>query len=133
MAMGWKPQLAGSKTQVEPAVSFASLKAAQLVRSSSAQLLSRFSPDNSPDDDDKTPQGELERNIDSRIVVTKNLPFRKSRSADALVRPVIGGTVVSTVPEDLKTEKTRVLHSERKRRMTMDEVKNKPLPTIGMV
>jgi hypothetical protein len=133
MAMGWKPQLAGTKTQVEPAVLFATLKAAQFVRSSSAELLSRFSPNSSPDDDDKTPQGELERSLDSRIVVTKNLPFRKSRSAGALASPVGAKLVVSSVLKDVKEEKTRVLPSERRRRMTLDEVKNKPLPTIGMV
>ena len=151
MAMGWKPQLAGQptkQTQAEPEVQSMPLKLARIVRSSSAELLSRFSPDSSPDNIDKTPRRELERSIDTRARVMKELPFRRSRSADCVAHAGVDAsagasssldeaakTTISDLPQDVTLLKNRVLHSEpeRKRRMTFDEVKNKPLPKIAML
>jgi len=119
MAIGWKPQLARSKTQIEAQMKAEAAlvlhKPVGIARSSSVEALIRFSSEGA----DKT--------IDLKARVAKDLPFRKSRSADALVVPS------STVPEKVEVEKTRVLHSERRRRLTLDEVKNKPLPRIAML
>jgi len=152
MAMGWKPQLAGQPTKQEPQaeteVISVPLKLARIVRSSSAELLSRFSPDSSPDNNDKTPRRELERSIDMKARVMKELPFRRSRSADCVAHVGVDAgagasscldepakTTISDLPQDVTLPKNRVLHSEpeRKRRMTFDEVKNKPLPKIAML
>ncbi|KAF2827135.1 hypothetical protein CC86DRAFT_406356 [Ophiobolus disseminans] len=142
MAMGWKPQLAGSSTRqdddLEPETESVPLKLARIVRSSSAELLSRFSPDSSPDNDDRTPQRELERNIDARVRVMKELPFRRSRSADHVGRAdTFSGASEEAMSRKFvsKDTKARVLHSEPewKRRMTFDEVKNKPLPKIAIL
>jgi hypothetical protein len=150
MAMGWKPQLA-SQTQEQRGKERLSLdttlpiKLVRRVRSSSAELLSRFSPDSSPDKD-TTPQQELERNLDLRARVMKELPFRRSRSADPMTKPEASGSVsfglaeaaaamISNMPHDVQVPKSRVLHSEpeSQRRMTYDEVKNKPLPKIAIL
>lgn len=111
-------------------------KLIRTVRSSSAALLSRFSPDSSPDNNDKTSQGELERNISGRAKVMKELPFRRSRSADYLAQAKIDADVSSDGQEpDQQEVRSRILHSEpeRKRRMTFDQLKNKPLPKIAVL
>jgi hypothetical protein len=148
MAMGWKPQLAAQTTKSEDeAPVTVPVKIARIVRSSSAELLSRFSPDSSPDNDDKTPRHELDRNIDLRARVMKELPFRRSRSdsymsqADATAGATsveeAAAALVSNVPQDSKLPKGRTLHSEgvgkRKEVLKYDEVKNKPLPKIAVL
>tara|TARA_R110002003_G_scaffold534_5_gene20216 strand:- start:5757 stop:6203 length:447 start_codon:yes stop_codon:yes gene_type:complete len=148
MAMGWKPQLAGQTAKPEDqAPVTVPVKIARIVRSSSAELLSRFSPDSSPDNDDKTPRHELDRNIDLRARVMKELPFRRSRSdsymsqADATAGATsveeAAAMLVSNVPQNSKLPKGRTLHSEgvgkRKEVLKYDEVKNKPLPKIAVL
>jgi hypothetical protein len=149
MAMGWKPRLASQTYEQEQSNSVAPslvTKIPRIVRSSSAELLSRFSPDTSPDTDEKTPRRELERNLDLRARVMKELPFRRSRSADPTGDPDVtlgaaSGTeevvvgLAGNLPQDVQVPSHRVLHSEpeSKRRMVFDEVKNKPLPKIAML
>jgi hypothetical protein len=140
MAMGWKPQLAVKTQEQEKSASqtlsvFTTLP--RIVRSSSAELLSRFSSDTSPESDDKTPQGELERNLDLRARVMKELPFRRSRSADPMVCPDVTSGAAGSIKEEggVRGGETRMLHSEvgRKWRMRFEEVKNKPLPKIAIL
>ncbi|KAF1918797.1 hypothetical protein BDU57DRAFT_120616 [Ampelomyces quisqualis] len=148
MAIGWKPRLA-EPTQKHEEHTWAQrpsvhTKLARIVRSSSAELLSRFGPDSSLHNDDKNPRGELERNIDLRARVTTELPFRRSKSAshssqsegsvDARSSIVeAAAAMVSNMPQDLQVRKSIVLHSEpvERRSMWFDEVKNKPLPQIA--
>jgi hypothetical protein len=136
MAMGWKPQLA-VKTQEQDKsdsdVSSIRTKIPRIVRSSSAELLSRFSPDTSPESDEKSPREELERNLSLRARVMKELPFRRSRSADPMVCLDATSGAVRSVKE--QGGETRMLHSEvgRKWRMGFEEMKNKPLPKIAVL
>jgi hypothetical protein len=148
MAIGWKPQLAEPMQKPEEHTSAerpsVHNKLARIVRSSSAELLSRFSPDSSPDNDDKNPRGELEHNMDLRARVMIELPFRHSRSVGPSSQPEVSvdarssiveaaAAMVSNMPQDLQVRKSRVLHSEpeARRKMWFDEVKNKPLPKIA--
>ncbi|KAH8731751.1 hypothetical protein GQ44DRAFT_603304 [Phaeosphaeriaceae sp. PMI808] len=141
MAIGWKPELAGQAQELveehSPQISSMPAKLSKLVRSSSAELLSRFSPDSSPDNDEKTPWRELERNIDLRMRVMKELPFGRVNSIHPAVTgnasgdAVASGAAGSNAPQELRVSKTRILHSEfGNKRRTYDEVKNKPLPKI---
>lgn len=140
-AIGWKPQLA-DQSRPDDTLSVP-IKLHQLTRSSSAEFLSRFSPDSSPDNNDVTPGGELERNIELRSRVMKELPFTRQTLAPpasngAGARSSIveaAAAMVSRMPSDLMVPKTRVLHSEpvARRRMRFEEVKNKPLPKIAML
>jgi hypothetical protein len=140
MAMGWKPQLT-VKTQESDKSASETLcvptKLPRIVRSSSAELLSRFSPDTSPESDEKTPQGELERNLDLRARVMKELPFRRSRSADPMVCPDVTTGAAWSVKEEgeMRGGETKLLHPEvgRKWRTRFEEVKNKPLPKIAIL
>ncbi|KAH7413668.1 hypothetical protein DE146DRAFT_2515 [Phaeosphaeria sp. MPI-PUGE-AT-0046c] len=141
-AMGWKPQLAD-----EPRTDTLSvpIKLHHLTRSSSAEFMSRFSPDSSPDNTDITPRGELERNIDVRSRVMKELPFTRQtltlpvapagRVSDGARSSIVeaAAAMVSKMPPDLMVPKTRVLHSEpdKRRKMRFEDVKNKPLPKIA--
>ncbi|KAF2024378.1 hypothetical protein EK21DRAFT_104688 [Setomelanomma holmii] len=163
MAMGWKPQLVGQRATAEEEAEIeappAPTKLPRIVRSSSADLLSRFSPDTSPDNDDKTPRRELEYNIDAHARVMKELPFRRSRSdsylgnsdADATVGASsfeqAAAAMVGNMPLDLKLGKNvgRTSHSEEARKrdggsegggsgvLTYEQLKNKPLPNIAVV
>jgi hypothetical protein len=130
MAMGWKPHLTPDPSDPNPPTM--PTKLARIVRSSSAELLSRFSPDSSVDND--------EMPVDLGPRVMKELPFRRSRSAgpvdaSAGARSSLvieaAKAMVRDMPEDLVT---RVLHSEDGRRRTwFEEVKNKPLPKIAVL
>lgn len=137
-AMGWKPQLP-DEARLEDTLSVP-IKLHHLTRSSSAEFMSRFSPESSPDNNDITPRDELERNIDLRSRVMKELPFTRPTSsvlAGGGARSSVveaAAAMVSRMPSDLLVAK-RVLHSEpvARRRMRFEEVKNKPLPKIAML
>lgn len=147
-AMGWKPQLS-DKPRAEDADTLSiPIKLHHLTRSSSAEFMSRFSPDSSPDNADVVPAAELERNIDLRSRVMKELPFTRQtltlpaaapagRVSDGARSSIVeaAAAMVSRMPPDLVVPKTRVLHSEpeRRRKMRFEEVKNKPLPKIAML
>jgi hypothetical protein len=149
MAMGWKPHLISPTPDPEEQspLEFLSMstKLARIVRSSSAELLSRFSPDSSVDNDDIAPALEVERNSDLRPRIMKELPFRRSRSAGPVTHPDVSAgagssivdeaakAMVKGMPEDLV--KTRHLHSEpeRRRKTWFEEAKNKPLPKIAIL
>ncbi|KAF2733379.1 hypothetical protein EJ04DRAFT_273561 [Polyplosphaeria fusca] len=122
-AKGWKPTLRG---QGEPAET----PPIVIPRSSSADLLSKFSPDSSPDNEVNLKR-EFERELDFRLTLIRSLPFRKSRSESPL-RPksdiplgagdVARGSTGSRTPREADAVA---------RRMTYDDVKNKPLPRIA--
>jgi hypothetical protein len=151
MTIGWKPQLTNrteeqDSDQPVPDVTSATIKLAKIVSSSSAELLSRFSPDSSPDNDETTPRRQFERNLDLRARVMKELPFRRSRSAGATARPDVeagaqrssiveaaAAAMVSNMPQDLMMPKARILRSEPegRRNMTWGDWRNKPLPRIA--
>ncbi|KAH7071521.1 hypothetical protein BKA63DRAFT_74302 [Paraphoma chrysanthemicola] len=153
MAMGWKPQLTSQVTMSDDQdLLTVPATVTRIVKSSSADLLSRFSPDSSPDNNDKTPRRELDRNIDMRARVMKELPFRRSRSdsymsqadatagatsveeaAAAMVRNMPQDLKLLNVPQEVQGAQGRVLHSEVARKKSYDEVKNKPLPKIAVL
>ncbi|KAF2685088.1 hypothetical protein K458DRAFT_20116 [Lentithecium fluviatile CBS 122367] len=135
MSKGWKPQL---KDRVERT----GLDTTKIIRSSSADLLSRFSPDTSPDDERVSLRKEFERDLDLRLASEKFLPVRKIRSADPLRQSpspphaVTGVGRVSTTTSRASITSDAgagAQMSDRERRMTFDEVKNKPLPKIAML
>ncbi|KAH4338047.1 hypothetical protein HBH98_214100 [Parastagonospora nodorum] len=147
-ALRWKSQLPNkieerSSEQNAPDVASASIKLNKVVRSSSAEFMSRFSPDSSPDSDETTPRQQLERNFDLRARVMKELPFRRSRSAGASTHPDVSAgaqrssiveaaaAMVSNMPQDLMMPKTRLMHSEPKKNGAWDDWRNKPLPRIA--
>jgi hypothetical protein len=154
MAKGWKPQLqdpititiatnasSGSNTNIKTR----SLSRPHIPRSSSAELLSKFSPDSSPDDNTTNLRHELERQLDGRFA-----SVRKSRSESPLRHsdvPVTAGRM-SRMPQDPRIAKRNsdvrlevgmgLLEKENEKergkktgRMAFEEVKNKPLPKIA--
>lgn len=157
MAKGWKPILQ-DQDEMRKSSHDAMRKishGAILNRSSSAELLnrlnagadnilhkfsleSRFSPDASPEDNKISLRKELDRELDSRHSYVKNTrAFRKSRSASSLFQSdwslaedlasIGAGTVtVSRMPQD-----PVIVKKKAARRMTFDEIKNKPLPKIA--
>ncbi|ORY19276.1 hypothetical protein BCR34DRAFT_528201 [Clohesyomyces aquaticus] len=139
-AMGWKPRL-----QNPEELGAGKSQPSKIIRSSSAELLSRFSPDSSPDGTEISIRKELERELDLRLSHPSGLPFRKTRSASPLRHSDIPGgaanldratTVVSRMPQDPMSRKGResgTVGVGEKRRMTFDELKNKPLPKIAML
>ena len=118
MSKGWKPQLKDQVERSSPRSSF------QTPRSVSADLLSRFSPDTSPDDEKVSLRKELERNLDMRLSSERSLPVHKILSSDPLR--------YSPSPESSDVEARAKLEG-RGRLMTFDEVKNKPLPKIAVL
>ncbi|KAF1848092.1 uncharacterized protein K460DRAFT_384303 [Cucurbitaria berberidis CBS 394.84] len=151
MAMGWKPQLARpnasqteSETQEPPPQTISEshsvpVKLVKLVQSKSANFLSRFSPDTSPDDNVKKPHEELEKELVARSSIASSPPPRRSRSADPMrhsSNPAdAAATMLSKMPQDLRLPKSRVSSAEEtsQRVMTFEEVKNKPLPKIAVL
>ncbi|KAL5117372.1 hypothetical protein ACEQ8H_004688 [Pleosporales sp. CAS-2024a] len=148
MTIGWKPLLTDSLEdrnldQAMPDVTCASIKLTKVVRASSAELLSRFSPDTSPDDDETTPRRQLERNFDLRARVMKELPFRRSRSVGPTSRSDVdvgvqrssiveaAAAMVSNMPQDLIPKTRMRSRPERKKTMMWDDWRNKPLPRIA--
>lgn len=157
----WKPQL--ETPQLEKAQSASQeesneavpAKIFKLVRSSSAELLSKFSPDSSPDDDKVNLRKELEKELDDiRLSIEKILPFRKYRSASPLRHSDIpagaanvaraASTTVSRTPQNANMQPKHgggggsadasagaQMPAAQARRMTFDELKNKPLPKIA--
>ncbi|KAF2467866.1 uncharacterized protein BDR25DRAFT_233152 [Lindgomyces ingoldianus] len=135
-AKGWKPRLQGQEETIEGQPS-------KIIRSSSADLLSKFSPDSSPDGTEVSIGKELERELDLRLSFSGGLPFRKTRSASPLRHSDMptgaanvgrSTTVVSRLPQDpviLKAGENMTAGKPEKRRMTFDELKNKPLPKIA--
>jgi len=150
-ALRWKSQLPNRIEERGPEpntpdVATASIKLNNVVRSSSAEFMSRFSPDSSPDSDETTPRRQLERNFDLRARVMKELPFRRSRSAGASTHPDVSAgaqrssiveaaaaMMVSNMPQDLMMPKSRLMHSEPKKKAGWDDWRNKPLPRIAML
>jgi len=151
MAKGWKPQL---QDQVTNATNSSNVKRrgsrAHIPRSSSAELLSKFSPDSSPDDNTVNLRNELERELDGRLALGKRESVRKSRSESPLRHSDLPGRATSLFPRDVRLSRmpqeprimkrnseTRLevgmglLEGKEKKRMTFDEVKNKPLPKIA--
>jgi hypothetical protein len=133
----------------------ATAKLAKVIRSSSAneQFMSRFSPDSSPETD-VTPRRQDGRNLDIKARVMKELPFRRSRSAEHRESDTGAGAevqrssiveaaqaMVRDMPKDLivvtkVNGNGRVLHSEgsgRKKREKggREDWRNKPLPRIA--
>jgi hypothetical protein len=119
MAKGWKPILQPSDTTIlhHPG---------KIVRSSSAEMLSKFSPDSSPDTSDVSPRTELERELANRLSLAKRGSIRKSRSESPMRHSDIplGPMRISRMPQEPYSPK-------RAKRMTFDDVKNKPLPKIA--
>ncbi|KAF1935609.1 hypothetical protein EJ02DRAFT_120007 [Clathrospora elynae] len=149
MAMGWKTQLTdpytsqrqGTEAGDLPGATTAPTKIVKLVPSSSSGFLGSFSPDTSPDDDAKSPQRELEKELDARIVARKPLPGGRSRSVDPIRQssaPTVAeaaAAMVNKMPSDLKMHKSRATSAEEdgKRRKLFKEVKNMPLPRINLL
>ncbi|KAJ4377437.1 hypothetical protein N0V83_000262 [Neocucurbitaria cava] len=162
MAMGWKPQLASRPSQgqiqtgaqnqsqeqdrrTSPDTQAVPIKLVKLVQSTSADFLSRFSPDTSPDDDMRRPREDLERELDARRASASAMPSRRSRSADhSQMRQVsnpaeAAASMLRQMPMDLRMQKGRVVSSggvgleERRMTNTYEEMKNKPLPKIAVL
>jgi hypothetical protein len=154
MALGWKPRL----TVQTPArlweaqeshgaeISPMPTRPVKVVRSSPIDLRSRFSPDSSPELDRKSCGWELDKHMERKTRVMRELPFRRSKSlgptaypdVSAGARPSIeeaAAAMVNNMPRDLQIAQYRFLHVEpqSKRKTTFDEVKNKPLPKIAML
>lgn len=126
MSKGWKPQL---KDQIDRG----EVHPAKILRSSSADLLSRFSPDTSPDDDKVNLRREFERDLDLRMSSEKFLPVRKIRSADPLEyspSPLNAATTSRLSKTGDAEAGAQMLDRVRR---TFDEVKNKPLPKIAIL
>ncbi|KAF2793673.1 hypothetical protein K505DRAFT_375197 [Melanomma pulvis-pyrius CBS 109.77] len=147
-AKGWKPRLHGQEETLER-------NAAKITRSSSAELLSKFSPDSSPDDNTVDLRKAFENELEARWSIAMDsrdrVPVRKSRSASPLRgsavpessakgRDELAGraTKVSRMPQEPRIAKqttARIGVGAGKviegRRLTFDEVKNKPLPRIA--
>jgi hypothetical protein len=154
MAFGWKPHLTVQtparifepqelhEAEVPPVLT----RPVKFVRSSPVDLRSRFSPDSSPENDRKSCGWELDKHVERKSRVMRELPFRRSKSlgptaypdVSAGARPSIeeaAAAMVNNMPRDLQVAQYRVMHSEPqiKRKMTLDEAKNKPLPKIAML
>ncbi|KAF2267275.1 hypothetical protein CC78DRAFT_94716 [Lojkania enalia] len=137
-AKGWKPKLRG---QTDPSECLPII----IPRASSAELLSRFSPDSSPDNNEVNLKNEFERELDLRDLgsnFANALPFRKSRSVSPLRHSDIlaGATNVfrastlsrmSRNPSIPKQGENGPRIKAEARRTTLDELKNKPLPKIA--
>ncbi|KAF2179882.1 hypothetical protein K469DRAFT_594590 [Zopfia rhizophila CBS 207.26] len=129
-AKGWKPQLRGQEEASE------SLPI-NIPRSSSVNF-SRFSPDSSPEDNEVSMRKEFEKELDRRLSFGKTLPFRKIRSESPLRHSDIPGgaetisrtITLSGLPRDPMDAKDgpKVKHMSQ---MTLEELKNKPLPNIA--
>jgi hypothetical protein len=134
MAKGWKPQLHCQEEGKEH-------RPPKMVRSSSAELLSKFSPDSSPEDNVNL-RTELERELDVHLsLVNSRHLVRKTRSESPLRHSDIPGgatsaanlvraSTISRMSLDLRASK----HGDTAlgtKRMTFDEIKNKPLPKIA--
>lgn len=119
MAKGWKPTL-------QPSDSTILHHPAKITRSSSAEMLSKFSPDSSPDTSDVSPRTELERELANRLSQAKRASIRKSRSESPMQHSdgPIGPMRISRMPQEPYSPK-------RAKRMTFDDIKNKPLPKIA--
>ncbi|CAO2647346.1 Nn.00g082680.m01.CDS01 [Neocucurbitaria sp. VM-36] len=162
MAIGWKPQLVSRQSQgqvqsqvqqhqeqdrqqqqASPDTQSVPIKLVKLIQSSSADFLSRFSPDTSPDDDKKRPHEELERELNPRRASAGAVPFPRSRSADhsqmrhASNPAEAAASMLRQMPLDLRMQKGRDVSSGGEeggmRGMTFEEVKNKPLPKIAVL
>lgn len=162
MAKGWKPQLqdpvpiagpsnSGTATtnNVKTPTPTPSLSRPHIPRSSSAELLSKFSPDSSPDDNTVNLRRELERQLDDRFASVRKSrsesPLRQMRHSDVPV----AAKRMSRMPQDPRIAKRNsdvrmevgmaMLERERERkgkgkergRWEFEEVKNKPLPKIA--
>lgn len=141
MAKGWKPQPRSQDTHSQVlSPTIMSPNAPRNIdagfRSASGTFLSHFSPSSSPTE-------HPEQSLDGNTRVMKELPFQRSRSVEPMnVHSTRGSTaipssvaeaaaaMISRMPPDLKSP-TRVLHSEGKRRVDYEHVKNKPLPKIA--
>lgn len=145
MAIGWKPQLNGQMRQSsqdsQESVPRAPSVPPKLVQSVSAGFLSRFSPDPSPNDDEKWPHRELEKELDARVIVRKPLPVRRSWSAEALRYDAMVGatdpaaaaaTMLSRMPRDIRMHR-RDVDVGMRAKMQYEQVKNKPLPRIAVL
>jgi hypothetical protein len=135
MDKGWKPNL---KNPHEPSTSNTTM----ILKSSSAHLLSRFSPDTSPDDDKVNLLEAFEKDLDSRLAGEKFLPVRKIRSADPLRYSSSPPNALTNVARRVSAANTVARNSEESagaqteyqlRRRMFEEVKNKPLPKIAIL
>lgn len=134
MAKGWKPQLQGRQDGVNN-------HPLRIIRSSSAELLSKFSPDSSPEDNSVNLRRELERELESVLSHASSRPLRRSRSESPLRHSDIPGgtthvnrvTMISRMPQNPRMPKhaDTGAGAQQSRRMTYDELKNKPLPRIA--
>jgi hypothetical protein len=126
-AKGWKPQLTGQAEVLEGT-------SPTLVRTSYAELLSKVSVESSAEGGARESLREaLENALDKQWNITtdskKIKPIRKTRSESPIRRLDIleeskerrSVMMVSRMPQDLAM----------KRRMTFDELKDKPLPRIA--
>jgi hypothetical protein len=159
MELGWKP-----KPKVKPSPSVPQLQTlaqaekggkATIKRTSSADLLSRFSStDSSPssgngnENGERNLRAEIERELDRRLLVQGQREVRKSSSQSTIrANPA---SAIRQVGEDTMAGSSREVgrkdigkgkgkgEGEMKGRMTLDRdkfdlVKNKPLPKIALL
>ncbi|KAF2106608.1 hypothetical protein BDV96DRAFT_654610 [Lophiotrema nucula] len=137
-AKGWKPTLRNQDHQAE------SLPI-HIPRSSSADLLSKFSPDSSPEDNNVSMRTQFEMDLELRLSLIKALPIRKSQSASPLRHSdiAVGATNATRSSSRTQTRRnsTNARHTDdtvagaQSNRMTFEktfeEIKNKPLPKIA--
>jgi hypothetical protein len=137
MAKGWKPQLQqGFESGRRNGLDLPQHKS-RSIRSSSAELLSRFSPDSSPERDDISLTGEIERELNTRLALAKRESVRKSRSESPLRDghgvTAAGGSEgvvrLSRMPQSLKMAKRGSARSV----LTVADLENKPLPKIAVL
>jgi hypothetical protein len=135
MSKGWKPQLKDRAERIE-------VPSLKIPRSSSADLLSRFSPDTSPDDEGVSLRKELEKNLFMRLNSEVFLPLRKIQSADPLryspSPPMAAANLWRTSTATNRASKTSEVDTgaqvdEEGAKMPFDKLKNKPLPKIAML
>ncbi|KAH7135122.1 hypothetical protein B0J11DRAFT_547156 [Dendryphion nanum] len=163
MAKGWKPILQDQDDSDPPeATTKDSLPRVPIPRSSSTDLMSRlsvgadnilhrlaaesrFSPDSSPEDNSVNLRKELDKELDSIFGLpkhVKDMPFRKSRSASPLNHRsvdfgedsmnILRASTVSQMPQNPTIVKREIGGTDT-RRMTFQEMKNKPLPKIAFL
>ncbi|KAL6702623.1 hypothetical protein ACN47E_001292 [Coniothyrium glycines] len=153
MARGWKPQLPSYGSEQSASSQelnltkpvYVPLKSAQLTPSRSLGFLSRFSPDTSPDEDEKKPQVQWERQFEALSVKRKPVPARRSwsvestrdeKSTPAAADPAqAAARMLSRMPRDVRLHKRGLSREEveRKTKAQYEDIKNKPLPRIAFL
>ncbi|KAF1951616.1 hypothetical protein CC80DRAFT_480898 [Byssothecium circinans] len=144
---GWKPQL---NDQTETMENQQTRQSPPIIRSSSADPLSIFSPDTSPDNDQLDLRFEIEKELDLRANIDQSVAMRRIRSEDPIrfsglmsdASVARAATLVGRMP--MLGQGIRVLKSARKDdgstvsdaragAKTFEELKNKPLPKIAVL